>query len=44
MSCSASRDDASRQSGRYVGRILKMLWGGSGDHISIAALSKPIAK
>ena len=28
-----------RQVGIYTGRILKMLWGGSGEHISIAALS-----
>src|SRR6185369_8004752 len=25
--------------GSYAGRILKMLWGGSGEHISIAALT-----
>ena len=28
--------------GIYTGRILKMLWGGSVEHISIAALSDPM--
>jgi hypothetical protein len=31
-----------RQVGIYAGRILKMLWGGSGEHISIAALTNPM--
>jgi putative ABC transport system substrate-binding protein len=31
--------DQGRVVGIYTGRILKMLWGGSGEHISIAALS-----
>jgi hypothetical protein len=26
----------------YIDRILKMLWGGSGEHISIAALTNPM--
>ena len=30
---------SSRLTGGFIGRILKMLWGGSGEHISIAALS-----
>ena len=32
--------DQFRQAAGYVDRILKMLWGGSGEPISIAALSK----
>ena len=35
-------DEALRQVGVYTSRILKMLWGGSGENISIAALSKPM--
>ena len=34
--------DAYQPAGVYVGRILKMLWGGSGEHISIAALTSPM--
>jgi hypothetical protein len=32
--------DQNRRAAGYVDRILKMLWGGSGEPISIAALSK----
>jgi hypothetical protein len=30
--------ESQRTTGIYTGRILKMLWGGSGEHISIAAM------
>src|SRR5271170_2917263 len=36
------RTDRYRRVAGYVDRILKMLWGGSGENISIAALSKPM--
>jgi putative tryptophan/tyrosine transport system substrate-binding protein len=34
--------DQYRKAADYVDRIPKMLWGGSGENISIAALSKPM--
>jgi hypothetical protein len=34
--------DQWRGAAGYVDRILKMLWGGSGEHISIAALTNPM--
>jgi putative tryptophan/tyrosine transport system substrate-binding protein len=42
MSYGTNTDENFRVMGEYTGRILKMLWGGSGENISIAALSKPM--
>jgi len=42
MSYGRSLHYAFHQAGIYTGRILKMLWGGSGEHISIAALIEPM--
>jgi len=39
ISYGGNAKDGARLAGVYVGRILKMLWGSSGEHISIAALT-----
>jgi len=42
VSYAAVRTDQYRRVAGYVDRILKMLWGGSGEHISLAALTNPM--